>query len=284
MSLTWDGPEREKLPPLGLRETLTFGLRAALIGVVTLLLFGLFLLCRGIDLLLKALWRRHLPALAPWVVHLWGMIALPLAGLGYGRTGRPMNHPGALVANHASWLDIVAMMKASRVFFVSKAEVATWPGIGLIGRAIGTIFIERRPAEARRQRDILFARLIRGDRMAIFPEGTSTDGRRVLPFKSTLFEVFLAPELRETVWVQPVSIIYTAPPGLPASFFGWWGDMDFLESARLVLARGRGGRVDLVFHEPLRVADFADRKALARAAEAAVRAGLEARIAAPAGR
>ena len=66
---------------------------------------------------------------------------------------------------------------------------------GIIGRAIGTMFIDRRPAEAKRQEAELLARLARGDRMAIFPEGTSTDGQRVLPFKSSLFGVFFAPEL-----------------------------------------------------------------------------------------
>jgi 1-acyl-sn-glycerol-3-phosphate acyltransferase len=140
-----------------------------------------------------------------------------------------------------------------------------------------------RPAEARRQRDVLFHRLIRGDRMVIFPEGTSTDGLRVLRFKSTLFEVFFAPELAGRVWVQPVSLVYHAPPGLPAGFYGWFGDMDFVPSARDVLALSRGGRVEVVFHEPLRVAAHPDRKALAAQAEAAVRRGLEARLAGGAG-
>ena len=66
----------------------------------------------------------------------------------------------------------------------------------MIGRAIGTMFIDRRPAEAKRQEAELLARLARGDRMAIFPEGTSTDGQRVLPFKSALFGVFFAPEMQ----------------------------------------------------------------------------------------
>lgn len=254
------------------------GLRAAAVVAVTVVLFGVFLLARGADLAARAVWRAPLPALAPWVVHAWGRAALPLAGLAYVQVGRPMAHRGALVANHASWLDIVVLMRASRLFFVAKAEVRGWPAIGAIGRAIGTIFIERRPGEARRQRDVLFHRLIRGDRMVIFPEGTSTDGLRVLRFKSTLFEVFFAPELVERMWIQPVSIVYRPPPGLPADFYGWWGDMDFAPSARDVLALSRGGRVEVVFHAPLRVGEHGDRKALAARAEAAAREGLEARL------
>jgi lyso-ornithine lipid O-acyltransferase len=264
-----------RLPPLAWAR---LGLRAAAIAAATALLFGVFLLARGVDLAARAVWRAPLPALAPWVVHGWGRVALPLTGLAFVQVGRPMAHPGALVANHASWLDIVVLMRAMRVFFVSKAEVRDWPAIGAIGRAIGTVFIERRPAEAWRQRDVLFHRLIRGDRMVIFPEGTSTDGLRVLRFKSTLFEVFFAPELAGRVWVQPVSIVYHAPPGLPAGFYGWFGDMDFVPSARDVLALSRGGRVEVVFHEPLRVAAHSGRKALAAQAESAVRRGLEERL------
>ena len=108
------------------------------------------------------------------------------------------------------------MQRAAAPFLVSKAEVRDWPGIGFIGRAIGTMFIDRRPAEAKRQEAELHARLARGDRMAIFPEGTSTDGLRVLPFKSSLFGVFFAPELKDRLFVQPVTIRYRPAPGLPA--------------------------------------------------------------------
>ncbi|CAN5805851.1 hypothetical protein BH23PSE1_BH23PSE1_03140 [soil metagenome] len=188
-----------------------------------------------------------------------------------------MDLPGALVANHASWLDIVVLTRAARVFFVSKAEVAGWPVIGAIARAIGTVFIERRAVEARRQQEVLRARLLRGDRMCIFPEGTSTDGRRVLRFKTALFGVFFEPDLHETLWVQPVSMIYRAPEGLPKAAYGWWGKMDFGAHLAAILAHSTGGSVEVVFHPPLKASDFADRKALADRAGALVREGFEAR-------
>jgi lyso-ornithine lipid O-acyltransferase len=99
--------------------------------------------------------------------------------------------------------------------------------------------------------------------MVIFPEGTSTDGRRVLPFKSALFGCSSRLTLHDRLWVQPVSIVYRAPTGLPAGLLRLVGHMDFGAHLRDVLALSRGGRVEVVFHPPLRAADFAGRKALA---------------------
>jgi 1-acyl-sn-glycerol-3-phosphate acyltransferase len=83
--------------------------------------------------------------------------------------------------------------------------------------------------------------------------------------------VFFAPDIRNGVAVQPVTIAYRPRPDLPASFYGWWGEMDFAGHLRDVMARSTGGVVELTFHPPLDVAGFASRKALAQAAEAAVR-------------
>ena len=84
------------------------------------------------------------------------------------------------------------------------------------------------------------------------------------------FGVFLAPGL-ERASVQPVTIAYRPRADLPATFYGWWGEMDFASHLGDVLARSTGGTVTLTFHDPLPLADHPDRKTLARAAEAAVR-------------
>ena len=280
MSVVWTGSEPGELPPLGGREGARLALRGALVLLVTALCFCLYLGLGGLDLARRRLGASGRPALlAPAAAMLWARAALPLAGLAVEQVGRPMAAPGALVANHAGWLDIVVLMRAAPVFFVAKAEVRHWPVVGPIGRAIGTVFVDRRPGEAKRQGAVLEARLLRGDRMALFPEGTSTDGMRVLRFKSSLFEAFFRPGLREELWVQPVTIAYRAPDGLPATFYGWWGGAAFGPSLRDVLARSRDGRVVVVFHRPLQVADYPDRKTLARAAEETVRAELEKRLA-----
>lgn len=271
--MIWNAAEPPATPAPGPLGKALRALRAGLAVLWTAGMFAIFLAARGVDLAAKALPRKPRPALAPWIVQGWACGALALMGLRVRVEGRPMRLPGAVVANHAGWLDIVVMMRAMRVFFVSKAEVGDWPVIGGIGKAIGTMFIDRRPLEARRQTEALHARLIRGDRLCIFPEGTSTDGMRILPFKSALFGVFFAPDLHDRLWVQPVSIRYRPAEGLPPQALGWWGDMDFAGHAAGLLALRRVGEARVTFHAPLRAAAFADRKALAAAAETAVRAG-----------
>ncbi len=271
MRAGWNGAEPPVLPPLTPGERLRLAVRGAWSVAALVVLFAVFLPLRGVDLLAGRLAGRPVNALGPSVVRLWAAQALPALGLRYVQHGRPMRRGGAFVANHSSWIDIVALQRAAAPFLVSKAEVRDWPGVGQIGRAIGTMFIDRRPAEAKRQEAELFERLARGDRMAIFPEGTSTDGQRVLPFKSALFGVFLAADIQGRVAVQPVTIAYRPRAGLPAAFYGWWGEMDFASHLRDVMARSTGGVVELTFHPPLDVAGFASRKALAQAAEAAVR-------------
>ena len=189
----WNDAEPPALPPLTGRERLRLVLRGIWSVLALLLLFAIFLPLRGIDLVARAPFRPAGQRLGPAVVRIWAAQALPALGLAFERRGVPMRGGGAFVANHSSWIDIVALQRAAAPFLVSKAEVRSWPLIGLIGRAIGTMFIDRRPAEAKRQEAELLARLARGDRMALFPEGTSTDGLRVLPFKSSLFGVFFAP-------------------------------------------------------------------------------------------
>jgi len=110
--------------------------------------------------------------------------------------------------------------------------------------------------------------------LLFFPEGTSTDGLRVLPFKPTLFQAFFSDRLRDVLQVQPVTLAYHAPEGEDARFYGWYGDMELGSNILSTLAVKRQGWVEVVYHPPLSVAAFAGRKALACAAETAVREGL----------
>ena len=190
--------------------------------------------------------------------------------------GQPLHGRAAVVANHTSWLDIFVLNASKRIFFVSKSEVAGWPGIGVLARATGTLFINRERSEALAQTKIMQERLLAGQKLLFFPEGTSTDGLRVLPFKTTLFASFMAPELRDVLQVQPVSVVYHAPEGEDGNFYGWWGDMSFASHLLSTLASAKQGHIDIVYHPALSVADFTDRKALAKACETAVRAGHDA--------
>ncbi len=203
--------------------------------------------------------------------------ALMLMGIRLVQLGRPMQHAGAVVANHSSWLDIFTLNAAQKVYFVSKDDVASWPAIGFIARKVGTVFIRRARTDAVRQKSVFLERIEKGDKLLFFPEGTSTDGRRVLPFKSSLFAAFFEEGLPELTWIQPVTVNYIAPAGKRRNWYGWWYEMGFFEAIGMVLSKWKQGHVELIFHAPLDVAKFEDRKAIALAAEATVLSGLHLR-------
>jgi len=133
------------------------------------------------------------------------------------------------------------------------------------------MFIERKRTEAKRQESMFAERLDQGHRLCFFPEGTSTDGLRVLPFKSTLFNAFMTDQLRDQMWVQPVTVFYHPAAHLRDDFYGWWGDIGFGPHFVMILAKSKGGIAHVVFHDPVKAADFPDRKALARHCETSVR-------------
>ena len=270
MTPTWRGADPPARAPITPAGWLRVAVRGTALGLLTFGGLGLMLILRLIERPLFGLERPWTPGITRAVC----TAAFPILGIGFRQTGRPMRGPGAAVANHSSWLDIFALNARKRIYFVSKSEVAAWPGIGWLARATGTVFIARKGTEAKAQADVFAARLKAGHRLMFFPEGTSTDGQRVLPFKSTLFAAFFVPDLREIVQLQPVTVIWRAPSDMDPRFYGWWGDMDFGGHLLAVMASPRQGSVEVVYHSPLRVADFPDRKALALACEASVRAAL----------
>ncbi|MGR3755628.1 MAG: lysophospholipid acyltransferase family protein [Tranquillimonas sp.] len=243
--------------------------KGAAIAAVTFGGLTLLLLVRLVERPLFGMSRPVTPRITRTVCR----AVLAIMGLRVVRHGVPMRGPGAVVANHSSWLDIFVLNAGDRVYFVSKSEVRDWPGIGWLARATGTVFIRRDRREAAAQRDLLSERLRLGHRLLFFPEGTSTDGSRVLSFKPTLFQAFLDQDPAIGMRVQPVSLRYVAPAGADARFYGWWGDMEFGPHLLRVLAAPRHGRVEVIYHPPVAVADHPGRKPLAAACEDRVRAG-----------
>ena len=269
---TWAGHPDAPPPVVGAGGWLRAARRAVPLAATTFGGLLVLLLVRLVERPLHGLSRPWTPHVTQWVCRMaFRWMALPREV-----RGRMMAHEGIVVANHSSWLDIFALNASKRIYFVSKAEVASWPGIGWLARATGTLFIARDPRQARAQQALFEERLRAGHKLLFFPEGTSTDGVRVLPFKPTLFASLFADGLREVAWVQPVTVAYHPPDGADPRFYGWWGNMGFGDALLRVLARRRQGRVVVTYHAPLRVAGFAGRKALAQAAEAAVRGGLAA--------
>jgi len=243
--------------------------RGFAVGTLT---FGCLVVLLLVRLIERPLFGQGRPV-TPYITQFVCRSAFVLMGIRFNRIGTPMAGAGAVVANHSSWLDIFALNAAKRIYFVSKAEVAKWPGIGWLARATGTVFIARDRSQAVAQVDVFRARLGQGHKLLFFPEGTSTDGQQVLPFKPTLFAAFYDEALRNTLAIQPVTVVYHAPKGVDTRHYGWWGDMDFGTHFLATLAQSPQGGVSVIYHNPVQVADFADRKTLAAHLERVVRDG-----------
>ena len=207
-----------------------------------------------------------------WAVFAWliGMQVRVIGAPPAGREGRRVVY----AANHCSWLDIPVLGGRLEACFVSKDEIARWPGVSLVARLGRTVFVTRQRRATGRERDDMRGRLAAGDDLLLFPEGTSSDGSRVLPFRSAFFSVAEgeAPPL-----IQPISVVYDRLGGLPTrrstrSVFAWYGDMD-LASHFWRLAQWRGMRATVLMHPPLDPRDFPNRKLLAQAAWEAVAGG-----------
>jgi 1-acyl-sn-glycerol-3-phosphate acyltransferase len=248
-------------------DWLRVAVRSFLLGIVVFGGLGILLFVRLIEGPIHGSNRPW----TPWITTTVCRLATRIIGVNVTADGPSLAGPGALVANHASWLDIFVLNSVRTLYFVAKAEVAGWPGIGWLARATGTVFIRRDRSDAARQRQVLQRRIAAGHRLLFFPEGTSTDGLRVLEFKPTLFAAFFDEGTPDGFQIQPVSLRYTAPKGEDPRFYGWWGDMEFGGHLLSVLAAPRQGHARVVFCDPIPVADFADRKSLAKAAETAVR-------------
>lgn len=210
--------------------------------------------------------------------------------------GKPVQDRGVLmVSNHTSYLDILALGGIARVSFVAKSEVASWPLFGTFARLQRTVFVEReRRSKTGVSRDQIRERLLEGDALVLFPEGTSNDGNRVLPFKSALMgaaESQIGMDANGApiyVPVQPVSITYVGLHGIPMGrenrpLYAWYGDMELVDHLWEGL---KTGPVDLIiqFHEPLTVDQVGGRKNLARIVEDKIRHGQAMGLAGLAGR
>ncbi|WP_343564506.1 lysophospholipid acyltransferase family protein [Kiloniella sp. b19] len=194
------------------------------------------------------------------------------------------------VSNHVSYLDIMVLGSSLNAAFVAKAEVSKWPFFGFLARLGNTVFVERRRSRAAKGRDDLAKRLSTGRSLILFPEGTSSDGTRVLPFRSSLFAVGeqdLSDEQKnktpvkkadQPLLVQPISITYTRLDGMPLErcfrpFYAWYGDMELAGHLWHALSMGVL-TVQVECHEPVLFENFSDRKELASYCQKKVAVGV----------
>ena len=191
-----------------------------------------------------------------------------ILGLDVDVVGHPLDQrPTLFVSNHSSYLDIIVLGSLIPGSFVAKTEVGRWPFFGLLAKLQQTVFVDRKARNAGVHRDDMRGRLEDGDMLILFPEGTSSDGNRTLPFKTALFSVASLKVEDRPITVQPVSIAATCLDGIPLGramrpVYAWYGDMELVPHLWQMVRLGRL-TVRVEFHEPVTVERFGSRKALA---------------------
>jgi 1-acyl-sn-glycerol-3-phosphate acyltransferase len=185
-----------------------------------------------------------------------------LAGLRFSVEGKPRKH-ALLLANHLSWLDIMALSAASRTVFVAHSGLTVSPALKWLCEQNGTVFITRDRRNTVAEQVAQVREALGARRLAIFPEGTTSDGRELLPFKSALLSA--VGQLPSELPVQPVALDYDE-----AAAIAWVGAEPGLSNASRILARLRPVHLTLHFLPPLAGAALADRKAMAAVARAAI--------------
>ncbi|MFK8253597.1 lysophospholipid acyltransferase family protein [Ancylobacter terrae] len=244
---------------------------AILLPVAAVTLVGIPMQALALALRLPA--RRAIPRLYYRIV--LALIGVRVRVVGEFAAGRPL----LIVANHVSWLDIPVLGARMPLAFVAKSEVGTWPGIGLLARLARTVFVDRqRRSDTARVTRAMAERMGEGDPVVLFAEGTSSEGVRVLPFRSALLGATQAAVAGDTpVTVQPLAIAYIRQDGLPLLSrerhrIAWFGDMELAPHLAALLRRGAID-VELRVGPPLA---GATRKEIAVAAEQSVRDLLQA--------
>jgi lyso-ornithine lipid O-acyltransferase len=239
--------------------------RGALIVALTLPSMLIQALCLGLPGRAKVAFPRFFWW---WFARTLGLDVRVVGELASRSTGRPV----IFVSNHSSWVDVPVVGGVLPGSFVAKGDVAGWPVIRTIAWLGRTVFVSRQRGSTGRERDAMQAVLARGDNLILFPEGTSSDGSRVLPFRSSFFALAQGNDGDEAArlpLIQPVSVVYDRLNGLPAGrssrpVFAWYGDMD-IASHFWRMTQHLDMRVTVLLHAPLDPATFPDRKSLSQA-------------------
>lgn len=230
----------------------------------------------GVVISLVAFGRLSLSARARVARH-WGRRVTSSLGVRLrvgGQTDLP-DRPVLFVANHVSWLDIPVVLAAHPVRFVSKDDVRAWPVMGWLATRAGTLYLNRGSGRAaHRIAGALAEALQDGQRVVIFPEGTTTEGDHVLPFRPMLLQA----AVDAGACVVPLSLHYTDREGRHTPAAAFIGEMTFVDTLRNIVA-ARGLQVEVVMHPPIDSTGL-DRNQLAALTEATISSAILARRAA----
>ena len=177
-----------------------------------------------------------------------------------------INSPILLISNHASYLDIIILGSLFKTSFVAKKEIAKWPLFGILAKLQNTVFIDRRISSLKKQENQIVEHLNKKKNLVIFPEGTSSDGNRVLPFKSSLFNIF-EKNLNSRIFVQTITIVYKKINGIPMNRIDrknitWHSNMDLIPNIFNVLKK-LSIEVEIIFNKEFLPNKGYDRKKLA---------------------
>ncbi len=197
----------------------------------------------------------------------WSAGALSVLGIALRVSGTPASGATLFVANHVSWIDILAINAVQPVRFVSKSDIRAWPLLGWLVACGGTLFIERaRTRDARRVLHLVAEALKLGEQIAVFPEGTTSDGHGVLPFHANLLQAAIAAEAP----VQPIALRFSDVGGPVSDAAAYVGETTLMQSLwAVVSASGLTARVDFLAAQPSRGAERRDLAAQLSAAIAA---------------
>ncbi len=220
------------------------------------------------------LWRETV------VLKIWHRVILRALGMRVHVAGKlASQRPLLIAANHVSWTDIPVLGAIADVRFIAKADMQGWPLVGFLSSLQRTVYIDReRRRKSGDQAGEIAVRLVNGEAMVLFAEGTTGDGNLMLPFKSTLFgaaTMAIADGAACEVAIQPVAIVYTRLHGMPLgrrfrALASWIGDQDLAPHARNLLATGAMD-VEVRFGEPVVFTAGDNRKQAARLVEERVR-------------
>lgn len=206
------------------------------------------------------------------IPYIWHNIIRSAFGIKLTIHGTPATDRQTLyMSNHLSYLDISVLGSLIKASFVAKSEVETWPLFGLLSKLQKTAFIQRVRTKIAEQKSMLETRIKNGESLIIFPEGTSTHGISVVPFKSSLFSLAHNDETKN-LWVQPITLrVITSNGKQPISLkdheiYAWDRDDDTpLANHLWRFAKTTGAELEVIFHPPLKAHDFKNRKELAKA-------------------
>jgi len=205
---------------------------------------------------------------------------LKLFGVRVRVRGRPPDgHPTLVLANHVSWLDIAVIGAVAPVSFIAKAEIADWPIFGMFAALQRSVFIDRaRRSHTAEVNRTVARRLARGDLIVLFAEGTTGDGNRVLPFRSSLVgaaRAALTDQKLDRIHLKPLGLAYVRRNGLPVTrrerpAIAWYGAMELAPHLAAFVREGPLD-VEVTWGEPIPFDAATDRKQATAWAEMAVR-------------